>query len=344
MQARRRRGAAARCLALAVGCAALAAGALRPTAAAAGNAAQDALAARAYPVKAIRFIVASPPGGPADTVTRLIGPRLTESWHQPVVIDNRPGANGIIGTEMTARAAPDGYTIVMVAAGVAINPSLYANVPYDPIRDFYPVTQAISVPNVLVVHPSLAIATVADLVSAARARPGAIPIASAGKGTSGHLALELFQIVSATRFNHVPYRGGRPALTDLLSGQVSALYSIALSAMPHVRAGRLRALAVTSAQRTRAAPELPTLAESGYPGFEVTGWFGVLAPARTPRAIVAKLNDEIVRILRLPEVEQRLVAQAADPVASEPEDFAGHIAAETRKWAQVIRQAGIRPE
>ena len=302
------------------------------------------LAAKAYPVKAVRFIVASPPGGPADTITRLIGPKLNEVWQQPVVIDNRPGANGIIGTEMTARAAPDGYTIVMVAAGVAINPSLYARVPYDPVRDFAPITQAISVPNVLVVHPAAGMGSVSELVNAARARPGAIAFASAGKGTSGHLALELFQIVANARFNHVPYKGGGPALTELLGGQVSALYSIALSAIPHVRAGRLKGLAVTSAARTRAAPELPTVSESGYPGFEVTGWFGVLAPAHTPRAIVAKLNDEIVRILRLPEVEQRLIAQAADPVASEPEAFAGHIAAETRKWAQVIKQAGIRPD
>jgi tripartite-type tricarboxylate transporter receptor subunit TctC len=304
----------------------------------------DAAAGRAYPVKAIRFIVASPPGGPADTVTRLIGPKLTETWHQPVVIDNRPGANGIIGTEMTARAAPDGYTIVMVAAGVAINPSLYARVPYDPVRDFAPVTQAISVPNVLVVHPSHSIATVAELVNAARAKPGTIPFGSAGKGTSGHLALELFQLVANVRFVHVPYKGGGPALTELLGNQVNALFSIALSAMPHVRAGRLTGLAVTSRNRTRSAPELPTVAESGYPGFEVTGWFGVLAPAKTPPAVVAKLNDEIVRILRLPEVEQRLVSQAAEPVASEPQAFAQHIANETRKWAQVVKQAGIRPD
>jgi len=321
---------------------ALCASLMTATTAAAGSA--EELAAKAYPVKAVRFIVAAPPGGPADAITRLLGPKLTDAWQQPVVIDNRPGANGIIGTEMTARSAPDGYTIVMVAAGVAINPSLYARVPYDPVRDFAPITQVISVPNVLVVHPAAAMASVAELVNAAQAKPGAIAFASAGKGTSGHLALELFQIVAHARFNHVPYKGGGPALTDILGGQVNALYSIAFSAMPHVRAGRLKGLAVTSAARTRAAPELPTVAESGYPGFEVTGWFGVLAPAHTSRAIVAKLNDEIVRILRLPEVEQRLIARAADPVASAPEAFASHIAAETRKWAQVVKQAGIRPD
>jgi tripartite-type tricarboxylate transporter receptor subunit TctC len=344
MQAAGRLGAAVKSASRTARGTGVALGVLAAASPAAGAAPPEELATRAYPVKAIRFIVASPPGGPADTVTRLIGPRLTERWHQAVVVDNRPGAHGIIGTEMTARGAPDGYTIVMVAAGVAINPSLYGNVPYDPVRDFAPVTQAISVPNVLVVHPSLPLASVSDLVGAARGKPGAIAFASAGKGTSGHLAFELFQIVSNTRYNHVPYKRGGTALTELLGGQVNALYSIAHSAMPHVRAGRLKGLAVTSAARTRAAPELPTMAESGYPGFDVTGWFGVLAPAKTPRAIVAKLNDEIVRILRLPEVEQRLVSQAAEPVASEPEVFAEHIAAETRKWAQVIKQAGIKPE
>ena len=301
-------------------------------------------AARVYPVKSIRFIVASPPGGPADTVARLLAPRLSELWHQPVVVDNRPGANGIIGTEMTARAAPDGYTIVMVAAGLAINPSLYARVPYDPVRDFAPVTQVVAVPNVLVVHPSLAAASVSELVAAARAKPGSITFASAGKGTSGHLALELFQIVSQAKFVHVPYRGGGPALNELLGAQVNALFSIALSAMPHVKAGRLKGLAVTGAARTRAAPELPTVAEAGYAGFEVTGWFGVLAPAHTSPAIVAKLNREIVGILRSTEVEERLTAQAADPVGSNPQAFARHIAAETGKWARVIKQAGIRPD
>lgn len=299
---------------------------------------------RVYPVKPIRFIVASPPGGPADTVARLIAPRLHEAWHQPVVVDNRAGANGIMGIEMTARAAPDGYTVVMAAAGLAINPSLYTRVPYDPVRDFAAITQAVSVPHVLVVHPSLSVATVADLVHTARAKPGSVTFASAGRGTTGHLALELFQKVSAARFLHAPRKGGGPALADLLSGQVQAQFSLALASMPHVKAGRLKALAVTSKARTRAAADVPTVAESGYPGFEVTGWFGVLAPARTPHGLVAKLHAETVRILRLPDVEQRLIAQAADPVASDPDAFARHIADETRKWAKVIRQAGIKPD
>ena len=301
-------------------------------------------AARAYPVKPIRFIVASPPGGSADSVARMIAPKLSETWHQSVVVDNRPGANGIIGIEMTARAAPDGYTIAMASAGLAINPSMYTRVPYDPLRDFAPVTQVISVPSVLLVHPSLPLGSVADLVQGAKARPGGITFGSAGRGSASHLALELFQIVSRARFAHVPSKRGGAALNDLLDAHVNALFGIALSAMPHVRAGRLKALAVTSAVRTRAAPELPTVAESGYPGFEVTGWFGVLSPAKTSEAIVAKLNAEIIRVLRSADIQQRLTAEAADLVAGTPQAFARHIATETRKWAQVIRQAGIKPD
>jgi len=301
------------------------------------------LAARAYPVKAVRLIVAASPGGTADFAARLIGSRLNETWQQPVVIDNRPGANGIIGTEMAARAAPDGYTLLMVGAGLAISPSLYARVPYDPIRDFVPITQAIAVANVLVLHPAGAFASLADMVGAARAKPGAISFGSAGHGTPGHLILELFQIASGARFSHVPQRGGRSALNEVLGAQVHALFSIAPSALPHVRAGRLKALAVASSARTRAAPEVPTIAESGYAGFDVTGWFGILVPAGTPEPIVAKLNAELVRALRLPDIEQRLLAQAAEAVANDPASFARHVAAETHRWSKVIKQAGIKP-
>jgi tripartite-type tricarboxylate transporter receptor subunit TctC len=309
-----------------------------------GIAAHGRDAVGAYPARPIRMIVASPPSGPADIVARILGPRLTEAWGQAVVIDNRPGANGIIGSEMTARAAPDGYTLVMVAAGLAINPSLYSRVPYDPVRDFAAITQTISVPNLLVVHPSLGVSTLPELVSAAKARPGAIAFASAGKGTSGHLALELFQSVAGLRFVHVPHKGGAPALAEVLAGQVPAQFGISLAALPHVRSGRLRALAVTSGARTRAMPDLPTVAESGYPGFEVTGWFGLLAPARTPAGIVAKLNTESVRVLRSAEVEERLVSLGADPVASSAEAFAAYVRAETQKWARVIKATGIKAD
>jgi len=301
------------------------------------------LAARAYPVKAVRLIVAASPGGTADFAARVIGARLNETWQQPVVIDNRPGANGIIGTEMAARAAPDGYTLLMVGAGLAISPSLYARVPYDPVRDFVPITQAIAVANVLVMHPSGGFASLADMVGAARAKPGTVTFGSAGHGTPGHLILELFQLAAGARFSHAPQRGGRSALHELLGAQVHALFSIAPAALPHVRAGRLKALAVASGARTRAAPDVPTLAESGYPGFDVTGWFGILVPAGTPEPIVARLNAEIVRTLRLPDIEQRLRAQAADAVANDPRAFARHVAAETQRWSKVIKQVGIKP-
>lgn len=298
--------------------------------------------ARPYPVKAIRFIVAASPGGPADTVARSIAPRLAKAWGQQVVVDNRPGANGIIGIETAARAAPDGYTIVMVTAGIASNPSLYSRVPYDPVKDFAPVTLVATVPNVLLVSMEAPFVSVTDLIAAARARPGTITFGSAGKGSSGHLALELLQLASGARFAHVPAKGVRPALADLLAGEVQVSFGVALASMPHVRAGRLRGLAVTSAERARAAPELPTMAESGFPGYEVTGWFGVLAPARTPAAIVDKLNAQIVRVLRAPEVEQHLLAQATDPIASSPAVFGAHIAAETRKWTSVVKATGIK--
>jgi tripartite-type tricarboxylate transporter receptor subunit TctC len=314
---------------------ALAATALVPAAAVAQTGAP-------YPVKPIRMIVASPPAGPADIVARLIGPRLTEAWSQTVVIDNRAGANGIVGTELAVRAAPDGYTIVMVAAGLAINPSLYGKVPFDALRDLAPVTQAISVSNTLVVHPSVPARSVQALVAAARQKPGGLAFASAGNGTSGHLALELFKQTAKADLTHVPYKGGGPALAELIGGQVSGLFSITLAAAPHVKADRLRALAVTSARRSAVLPDVPTVAESGYSGYEVTGWFGVLAPAATPRQIVERLHGQIVRSLRLPDVSDRLAGQGAEVVAGTPAQFAAHIRDETAKWAQVIRTAGIR--
>lgn len=301
-------------------------------------------ASAAYPVKPIRLIVAVPPGGPADTLSRLISPRLTEALGQTIVIDNRPGANGNIAYETVARAVPDGYTITAVAAGVAINPSLYRDVNYDPVRDFAPITQGISVPNILVVHPAVAATAVKDLIALAKARPRELAFASAGNGTSGHLALEQFTQMSGIQVIHVPYKGGGPALSELMGGQVQALFSIALTAIPQVKAGRIRALAITSARRSALAPDLPTIAESGFPGFEVVGWFGWLAPAGTPKEIIVRLNSEIVRILRLPEMHERLLALGADPIGSTPQAFAAFIKSEHDKWARVIRHANIRAE
>ncbi len=259
------------------------------------------------------MIVAVPPGGPADTLARLVSPRLAEALGQSVVIDNRPGANGNIAYEMAARAVPDGYAFVLVAAGIAINPSLYREVKYDLRRDFAPITQGISVPNILVVHPSVAAASVKELIALAKERPGQLTFASAGNGTSGHLALEQFRLMSGIQVIHVPYKGGGPALSEVLAGQVQALFSIALAAIPQVKAGKVRALAITSARRSALAPELPTVAELGFPGFEVVGWFGWVAPAKTPPQIVDRLNGEIVRILGQPEMRERLLGLGADP-------------------------------
>lgn len=290
------------------------------------------------------MIVAVPPGGPADTLSRLVSPKLSEALGQMIVIDNRPGANGNIAYEMTARAVPDGYTITAVAAGVAINPSLYREVKFDPIKDFAPITQGISVPNILVVHPSVPANSVSELIAYAKARPGRLVFASAGNGTSGHLALEQFRLMSKADFIHVPYKGGGPALTEVLGGQAQALFSIALTATPQVKAGRVRALAVTSARRSALAPDLPTVAESGFPGFEAIGWFGWVAPARVPAEIITRLNREMVRILNLPEMHERLLGLGADPVANSPQAFAAFIKSEHDKWAKVIRQANIRAE
>lgn len=300
--------------------------------------------AQGYPNKPVRMIVAVPPGGPADTLARLVGPRLGEALGQTVVIDNRPGANGIIAYEMAAHSASDGYTFVLVAAGVAINPSLYRNVPYDPIRDFSPITLGITVPNILVVHPSVAAASVRELIALAKAKPEQLAFASAGNGTSGHLALELFRQSSGIKVVHVPFKGGGPALTNVIAGQVQALFSIALAATPQVKAGKVRALAITSASRSPVAPDLPTVAESGFPGFEVIGWFGWLAPAKTPREIVNRLNREIVRILNMSEVHDRLLSLSTVPVGNTSGQFAGFIRAERDKWAKVIRAADIRIE
>jgi tripartite-type tricarboxylate transporter receptor subunit TctC len=299
-------------------------------------------AAGGYPVKPVRMIVAVPPGGPADTLARLVGPRLSGALGQTVVIDNRPGANGNIAYELTARAVPDGYTFVLVAAGVAINPSLYREVKYDPVKDFSPITLGIAVPNILVVHPAVAAHSVPELVALAKARSGQLAFASAGNGTSGHLALELFRMSSGIQVIHVPYKGGAPALAELIGGQVQALFSIAIAALPQVKAGKVRALAITSARRSAVAPELPTVAEVGFPGFEVVGWFGWLAPVKTPGDIVSRLHSEIVRVLQLPEIRERLLGLGADPVGDTPPQFAAYIKSEREKWAQVIRQAGIR--
>ncbi len=294
---------------------------------------------QAYPTKPIRMIVSVPPGGPADTLARMVAPKLSEALGQTVVIDNRPGANGNIAYEMAARAAPDGYTLVQVAAGVSINPSLYREVRFDPVKDFAAITQGISVPNILIVHPSVQATSVKELIALGKSKP--LNFASAGNGTSGHLAVEQFRMSSGMPLAHIPYKGGGPALAELLGGQVQALFSAALVAIPQIKAGKARALAITSAKRSRVAPEIPTVAELGFPGFDVIGWFGYLAPARTPNEIIMRLNADIVRALRGTETQDRLIALGCEPVGNTPREFAAFVSAERDKWAKVIKQANI---
>jgi len=307
--------------------------------------AAGAEAADTYPSKPIRFVVAFPPGGGTDLVARTIAPRLAERLAQQVVVDNRPGAGGNLGTEIVAKSTPDGYTMLMGSVGpLAINASLFARLPFDPLKDLAPVTLAASTPNVLVVHPSLPVTTVQELIALAKARPGAINFASSGQGTPAQLAGELFNSMAGVKMVHVPYKGAAPALADLLGGQVQVMFSTMPPALPHVTAGRLRALAVASLQRSPAAPELPTIDATALPGFEATTWHGVMVPAGTPDAVVAKLHHDIVAVLRTPDVVERLSSQGAEPIGSTPQAFAAYIKAETAKWAKVIRESGAKAE
>ena len=296
-----------------------------------------------YPDKPIRMIVAVPPGGPADTLSRLVSPKLTEAMGQAIVIDNRAGANGNIAYEMTARAVPDGYTFTAVAAGVAINPSLYREVKYDPVKDLAAITQGISVPNILVVHPSVPVQSVADLLAYAKARPGRLVFASAGNGTSGHLALEQFRLEAKADFIHVPYKGGGPALTEVLGGQAQALFSIALTAIPQVKAGRMKAYVTTARQRLPELPEVPTMAEAGFPGMGSVNWNGFFVTAQTPRAIVDKLAAATARVLQRPQVNEALT-KAGVPMtpSASPEEFQEFVRAEQKRWARIIKETNVK--
>jgi tripartite-type tricarboxylate transporter receptor subunit TctC len=299
--------------------------------------------APAYPSRPIRLVVPFPPGGATDILARDVAQKLTEAWGQSVVVDNRPGAGGNIGSELVAKAPPDGYTLLMGTVGThAINASLYAKMPYDHIRDFAPVILVAGVPNVLVVNPALPVNTVAELIAYAKANPGKLNFASSGNGTSIHLSGELFKVMAGVQMTHVPYKGSAPAVADLISGQVQLMFDNLPPSLPQIKAGKLRALAVTSSTRAPALPDVPTMAEAGLPGFEASSWFGVLAPAGTPPAIVAKLNAEIARWLATPEAKERLSKQGADAAGGSPEDFVKHIAAETTKWAKVVKDSGAK--
>lgn len=298
-------------------------------------------AAQTYPTRAVRLIIPQSAGSATDTVARMIGARLAEKFGQPVVHENRVGAGGIIGVELMAKAAPDGYTIAIVSATHAVNPSLRRNLPYDSIADFAPVTMATAQPYVMLAHPSLPAKNVRELVALARSRPGQINYASSGAGTLGHLGFELLKTTASVNMVHVPYKGIVPAITDIVGGHVSLLYSTVVSGMPQVNAGKLRALAVSSIKRAQVAPGVPTVAESGFPGYDVSGWYGILAPAKTPPDIVNRLNSEIVTILRSPAAAERLAMDGSEAVGNTPEQFAAHIKSEIAKWGKVVKAAGI---
>jgi tripartite-type tricarboxylate transporter receptor subunit TctC len=299
---------------------------------------------QAYPSKPIRIIVPASPGGAADILSRTVAQKLSDAWGQQVLVDNRTGAAGIIGAEAAAKAPNDGYTIMMGFAGViAVNPSLYKTLPYDSVKDFAPVTLVALSPLMLVVHPAVPAHSVNELIALAKAKPGQLNFASTGSGSTQHLSAELFKSMADINMTHIPYKGSSLAYPDLLAGNVSLMFENMLSMLPNAKSGKVRALAVTGTKRSAAMPEVPTVAES-LPGFSAVGWYGVLAPAGTDAAIVNKLSAEINRILKLPEVSERLSSLGAEPAGSTPEEFAAHIRTEIAKWGKVVRDSGARIE
>ena len=302
----------------------------------------SAVAAQGYPVKPVRVIVPFPPGAGVDITTRLYTVRLSAALGQQVIADNRPGAAGNIGAEVAARAAPDGYTLLAAPASLAISQTLYKKLPFDLVRDFQPVAMLASVPFVLVAHPSLPAKDVKGLIALARSRPGQLNYASTGNGSSPHLTAEMFRMQAKLDVVHVPYKGTPLAVTDLLTGQVSFMFANALSVLPQVNAGRLRALGITSAKRNAATPQLPTLAESGLPGFESGTWFALLAPAGAPREAVTRLAAEVAKLTQHPDVREKLAAQGAEAVTMTPEQTAAHIKSEIAKWGKVVQASGAR--
>lgn len=298
--------------------------------------------AQSYPVRPVRLIVPTSPGGGTDFSARAIAPKLSEYLGQPVVVENRAGGGTIIGNELVARAAPNGYTLLMGISSLTSIPYLYSKVPYDLVKDLAPVSQVVTVPLLLIAHPSLPARTVKELITFARTRPGQINFGAGSAGSNPHLAMELFNHTTGLKMVHVPYKGQGPALSDLLGGHTSLMMANLLSALPHLKGGRIRALGITSTRRAPVAPDIATIAEAGVPGFEVVQWFGVLAPANTPRDIIARLHAGVVRTLQDPSVKAHFVNDGAEPMGSTPEQFAAVIGADLRKWGKVIRDARIK--
>jgi len=301
--------------------------------------------AQTYPTKPIRMIVAFSPGGGSDTAARILALRLSSALGQQVVVDNRPGASGNLGHDLGAKSTPDGYTLMWTSIGpIAVNVSLFSKLPYQPLRDFDPITISADSINALVVHPGVPARTVQEFIALARAEPGKLNYGSSGNGGAGHLAGELLNLMAGVKIVHIPYKGGGPAMLDLVGGQIQAIYATLVTALPHIRSGRIRGIAVTRAQRAPMIPELPTIAEGGLPGYEATNWYGILAPAKTPKPIIAQLNRELVKILGMPEVRDAYFAQGMLPLSSTPEAFRAHLKSEIEKWGGVIKQVGIRAD
>jgi tripartite-type tricarboxylate transporter receptor subunit TctC len=301
-------------------------------------------AAQSWPTRAVRMIVPFAAGGPADTLARVIGDKLSGVWNQPVVIENRGGGGGNIGTELAARAAPDGYTLLINPSNHVINASLYAKLPYEPLADFTPLGEIASYMLVLVVHPSVPVHTLKEFVAYAKAKAEGLTVANASTGSPTHLTAALFAQAAGLNFVHVSYRGAAPANTDLLAGQVPAMFNNPLNALPQIRAGALRAIAVTGEQRLAQLPDVPTVVEEGYPGFSASTWYGLFAPVNLPPAIADKINADMVAALRLPDVREKLTAQGFDVIGSDRESFAAKLKTERDKWAAVIQRAGLKPE
>jgi tripartite-type tricarboxylate transporter receptor subunit TctC len=306
--------------------------------------AAGAAAAQAYPAKPIRWIVPFPPGGSTDLLARVVGQKLTEAWGQQVVVENKGGAGGTLGAAEAARAPGDGYTLLMGAIHHTIATSVYPKLPYDFQRDFAPITVVAIVPNVLVVNPAVPANSTKELIAHAKANPGKLSYGSAGMGTAHHLIGEQFNLQAGVNILHVPYKGSSPAVADLIGGQVQIMYDTVASCLPHIKSGKLRPLAVATAKRSAALPDVPTIAESALPGFEVTTWFGALAPAKTPNELVLKLNGEIVKILAMPEVRKRLLEAGAEPVGNTPAEMAAQIKRETENFGRIVKQAKITAE
>ena len=299
--------------------------------------------AQTYPAKPVRLIVPFPPGGSADILARAIGQKAGEGLGQQFIVDNRPGAGTAIGAEALARSAPDGYTVMIgTVSSHAINPALNPKLPFHPVKDFTPVSLVATIPFAMIVHPSVPARNVQEFIALARAKPGSLNYSSAGSGTSNHLSGELLKSMSGIDIVHVPYKGSAPALNDLIAGQVSLMFDLVLTAAPHIKSGAVRGIAVTSAQRSSALPELPTVAESGVPGYEVSAWFGIFGPAGLPAAVAQRLNAEFVKAVQQPDLRQRLASQGAEPLTSTPEEFASYLRSEIDKWAKVVKASGMK--